>query len=138
MAIDQILCQLDGIKRTGPNQFLAKCPAHEDRTASLSIRETDDGRILLHDFAGCEASAVLRALGLKFSDLYPKPLAHHLPSVRRGYSARELLEVIGHEADVIWILLEQIPSDIFTRVGLDRLNTACERIAKARAHARGY
>ena len=40
---------------------MCRCPAHEDRTPSLSVRPGRT-RLLLHCFAGCEASAVLRAL----------------------------------------------------------------------------
>lgn len=49
----------------------AQCPAHEDRLPSLSLREGDDGRVLIHCFAGCESREVLRVLGLEFRDLYP-------------------------------------------------------------------
>jgi hypothetical protein len=38
------------------------CPAHEDRTPSLSVSETRDGRVLVHCFAGCSQSAVIDAL----------------------------------------------------------------------------
>jgi len=46
----------------------ARCPAHEDRRASLSIAEGKKG-ILLHCHAGCPTEAVLAALGMRFSDL---------------------------------------------------------------------
>jgi hypothetical protein len=49
---------------------MARCPAHEDRTASLSIGVGRDGQILLHDFGGCDTAKILRALGLRFSDLF--------------------------------------------------------------------
>ena len=32
---------------------MAHCPAHEDRSRSLSYRWTEGGRLLLHCFAGC-------------------------------------------------------------------------------------
>jgi len=41
---------------------LCRCPAHDDRTPSLSVR-VGDRRLLFHCFAGCEIRAVLRALG---------------------------------------------------------------------------
>jgi hypothetical protein len=34
--------------------WVAKCPCHDDRTASLSITEGEDDRLLMHCFAGCE------------------------------------------------------------------------------------
>ena len=49
--------------RTGDGGWLACCPAHEDSTPSLSIREGDDGA-LVHCFAGCQTSAVLARLNL--------------------------------------------------------------------------
>lgn len=51
--------QLGG--RWGPNGGLCRCPAHDDRTPSLSIRPGRT-RLLLHCFAGCDASAILSAL----------------------------------------------------------------------------
>ena len=40
---------------------MARCPAHRDRTPSLSISERD-GRILVHCHAGCSQEAVIQAL----------------------------------------------------------------------------
>jgi hypothetical protein len=57
-------------KRCG-NGWVAKCPAHDDRHASLSIAEGDDGRVLLCCHAGCRPDEVLRALGLTWRDLHP-------------------------------------------------------------------
>ncbi len=44
------------------NTAMCRCPAHSDRTASLSIRQGDRG-LLVTCFAGCEAEDVLRELG---------------------------------------------------------------------------
>ncbi len=49
--------------------WMARCPAHEDKTPSLSIRQVDEGRVLVHCFAGCTQSEViasLRSIGLWF------------------------------------------------------------------------
>lgn len=51
--------QLGG--RWGANGGMCRCPAHDDRTPSLSVRPGRT-RLLLHCFAGCDASAILRAL----------------------------------------------------------------------------
>jgi hypothetical protein len=40
---------------------LCRCPAHEDRTPSLSLRQGDRG-ILVHCFAGCDPDIILREL----------------------------------------------------------------------------
>ncbi|MGX8705172.1 MAG: hypothetical protein ACSW8J_01205, partial [bacterium] len=53
-------------------EYLCKCPAHDDRTASLCIGTGADGRILVKCQAGCDTRDVVKAMGLKMSDLYPK------------------------------------------------------------------
>jgi hypothetical protein len=57
-------------KRSGSG-WIAKCPAHDDRTPSLSIDEGADGRALLKCHAGCSNTAVLDSLGMKPRDLFP-------------------------------------------------------------------
>ena len=71
MDIDQLLQLLDGVRKSG-SKYLAKCPAHADRSPSLSIAEGDDGRILLHCFAGCTAVEIADSMGLELKDLFPK------------------------------------------------------------------
>jgi hypothetical protein len=41
-------------KRTSDGQWEAKCPYHDDHTASLSIGTGSDGSTLVHCHAGCE------------------------------------------------------------------------------------
>jgi hypothetical protein len=50
--------------------WVARCPAHEDHRASLSLTAGDDGRVLLHCHAGCPVDAIVSALGLTTSDLF--------------------------------------------------------------------
>ncbi len=45
----------------------ARCPAHDDRNPSLSIRDGDAGALLLHCFTGCEYRDIRAALNLKLS-----------------------------------------------------------------------
>ena len=83
--LDNLLFHLDKVKRTGPSSYQASCPAHADRSPSLSVRELEDGRILLHCFAGCEAHEVLSAVGLEIHDLFPeRAIQHGKPERRRA------------------------------------------------------
>lgn len=50
---------------------MCRCPAHDDRRPSLSVR-AGRTRLLLHCFAGCTAAEVLRALG-RSGMLEPEP-----------------------------------------------------------------
>jgi KaiC/GvpD/RAD55 family RecA-like ATPase len=69
MTIGDFLKRLDGVKsqKTG---WIARCPAHDDRHASLSIKEVVDGRILLKDHAGCLTDEIVAARGLTLADLF--------------------------------------------------------------------
>ncbi len=135
MTVDAILSQCAMIRETGPGKFIARCPAHDDRSPSLAIRECNDGRVLLHCFAGCEVESVLTAIGLTFSELYPeKPGSDisHKP-VRQRFDARQVLATLDHELLVASIIgadfLEQKEIDEET---WDRLGTAVHRINTAR------
>ncbi len=67
--IENLLAKLPGAKKAGKG-WLARCPAHDDRKASLSIAQGNDGKALLKCHAGCDTSAILSASGLKLSDLF--------------------------------------------------------------------
>ncbi|MGB3327406.1 MAG: AAA family ATPase, partial [Thermomicrobiales bacterium] len=67
--IERVLTRLEGVKRAGPG-WMALCPAHDDRTPSLSITEGDDGRVLVKCFTGCEVSDIVAAIGLEQRDLF--------------------------------------------------------------------
>ena len=58
---------------TGKGRWQARCPAHADRSPSLSIREGRDGRVLVHCFAGCTPTQILAALRLAPRDLFAGP-----------------------------------------------------------------
>lgn len=68
--LQDFLSHLEGVIGQG-NQYSARCPAHDDKRASLSVSTGRDGRILLHCHAGCAVTDILDALGLKESDLFP-------------------------------------------------------------------
>jgi hypothetical protein len=57
------------VRYLGQARVQAQCPAHDDRTPSLSITEAD-GKVLLHCHAGCEIEDVLAAIGLEKGDLF--------------------------------------------------------------------
>lgn len=72
MAVETLLGRLDCVRKTSRAQWVARCPAHDDRAPSLSISESAEGRVLVHCFGGCSALAVLEAVGLGFTDLFPE------------------------------------------------------------------
>jgi len=66
--VELVLSKLPDVKRNG-NGWMARCPAHDDGRASLSVAVGDDGRALVHCHAGCTTEAVVAALGLTLADL---------------------------------------------------------------------
>ncbi|MCO5107132.1 MAG: hypothetical protein M9907_08625 [Burkholderiaceae bacterium] len=72
MSVEALVPHLKRVRRVGRNRLVACCPAHPDRGPSLSVAEGDDGRILIHCFAGCAPLAVLEAVGLDFAALFPE------------------------------------------------------------------
>jgi hypothetical protein len=65
MNAETIARELGGV-RSGAG-WVMRCPAHDDHKPSLSLSDTDDGRILVKCFAKCDARDViakLRARGL--------------------------------------------------------------------------
>ncbi len=66
----------DALHRCGSKQSgkMWSCPAHDDRTPSLSVTAAD-GRARVHCFAGCDDEDVLHELGLTVPDLFDEPLS---------------------------------------------------------------
>jgi len=109
MSAGILLSRLEGVRRTGPDRWLARCPAHEDQNPSLSIRETSDGTILIHDFAGCCPSDILAAVGLSLADLFPGESKYEYRKGKKpSFNARDLLELVRHELAVLIVWLAKI------------------------------
>jgi hypothetical protein len=91
-AATKLLSKLGGVKKS-KSGWSARCPAHEDRQASLSVAEGDAGRVLLHCHAGCSTKAIVDVLGLEERDLFdtdatrpatPKKSSSSKPATKAG------------------------------------------------------
>jgi hypothetical protein len=128
MAIETLLSKLDKVKRTGQGRWMACCPSHTDRNASLSLRELDDGKILLRCFAECSVGDVLDSLGLKIEALFPDRPSDGRPE-RRPFPAADVLRAIAVEVQ----LVAMVAGDISKGVAIngktkDRVFLAMQRI----------
>lgn len=102
MCAERLLSRLERVRKTGSGRWLACCPAHDDKSPSLSIRELEDGRILLHDFgAGCSAHEIVSAAGLTLSDLFPDRPQLHTKGERRPFPAVDVLRAVAYEALIV-------------------------------------
>jgi hypothetical protein len=66
--VDLVLGKLEGARQHG-GYWMARCPAHDDRQASLSVKRGTEQPVILHCHAGCELDAILDGLGLTRADI---------------------------------------------------------------------
>jgi len=139
--VENLLQKLEKVKgRNG--SWTARCPAHDDKGPSLAIREADDGRILLHCFAGCQTESVLGAVGMDMTDLFPPeekrreyPMAGK-PSMKPAFFASDLMRIIGFEALVVQIVAFDIANGKpLSKETQDRMLVAYQRIDEAMRYA---
>jgi hypothetical protein len=74
------VARLEGARRSGPG-WIARCPAHDDRTPSLSVVRGADGRTLLYCHAGCTTDAILAAMGFSWTDVFADEPCRARPKV---------------------------------------------------------
>jgi 5S rRNA maturation endonuclease (ribonuclease M5) len=87
-------------RRVGAN-YMARCPAHEDKNPSLSIAEKN-GKILLHCHAGCSSEAVCAAMDLDVADLFTDSRKDSGPRIVETYlyddeEGNALFEVVRYD-----------------------------------------
>lgn len=104
MSAETLISRLTKIRQTGPNRWVASCPAHDDRGPSLSVTERD-GKLLLHCFAGCAAEDVLGAVGLRWTDVLPEREGESRP---QPIPAMQVLEAVTHEIMVAALLATEL------------------------------
>lgn len=128
-----LLSRLDAVRGTGRDQWLARCPGHDDGSPSLSVRELGDGRVLLHCFAGCEPGEVLGALNMRMGDLFPDNGRNHARPAPAGqrWNYRDLIRALHHEAVVVIICAnDMVHSGHLPEADRERVTQAAIRIAR--------
>lgn len=131
--IDKLLSRLEGVKRTGNGQWMAKCCAHDDRSPSLSIKDAGNGKILVNCLAGCSALDVLGAVGMDWNDVMPEKVISHQerPTRQRVYPS-DALRAIQFEARIVIATAFALNNgEKLPQTDLDRLKLSMERINTA-------
>jgi hypothetical protein len=136
MKVD-LISRLSKARSTGRGTWVACCPAHEDKSPSMTVRECDDGRWLIHCFAGCEPLAILDAIGMGFDDLFPEPIERGVP-LRRPFPAADVLECLSMESKVVLVVGRRSTEGLpITEADMARLAVALGRIEEGRSLANG-
>lgn len=132
MSLQTLLNRLNKVKKTTNKNWVACCPAHEDKSPSLSIREVDDGRILIHCFAGCPAETILNSLELTFSDLHPERLnGDNFRPLKRIFNAHTGLTILQIESSIVLETAKAIKrKETLSDESINRLNQCIERIER--------
>src|SRR5262249_47919606 len=118
MTLEAFLSRLDGV-RGGGEWYLARCPAHDDREASLGLRQGDRG-LILKCHAGCTAEAIVTAMGLRLRDLFGDDQAVNPRSPGGGYSipSRTPATVQPGLTLAQYAAAKQLPVDFLRALGL--------------------
>lgn len=137
--IGVLLARLEGVRVTGRG-YSARCPAHKDRSASLSLAVGRDGRALVRCFAGCDVLAVVQAVGLELADLFPERITDNSPEGRAaqreawrqaGWAAA--LNVLARESLIVFLAARMLSKgEPLVPDDMARLQAAMERIEGAR------
>lgn len=67
--LDLVLGKLDAVRPQPGGRYMARCPAHDDGNASLSVGRGTEQPVVLHCHAGCDTADVLAAIGLGTTDI---------------------------------------------------------------------
>lgn len=127
-SIESLLARLQKVKRTGTSKWMARCPSHSDRTASLALSELPGDRILLHCFAECDVGEILDAIGLTVNDLFLSRMPDAKPEAR-PFPATDVLRAVAMEAQVIAIAAADIVRGVVLDAKTkDRVFLATQRI----------
>jgi hypothetical protein len=137
--VENLISRLEVVKgRNGA--WTARCPAHEDKSPSLAVREGEDGRVLLHCFGGCSTADVLGAIGMDMSDLFPASDKRRevvsKPGMKPAFFASDLMRIIHFEALIVQIVAYDIAhGKLPTEETRERMLTAYQRIDEAVRYA---
>ena len=132
MSATTLLSLLEKVKPTGKGRWQARCPAHADKGPSLSVRETDEGVVLVKCFTGCSVHEVVQAVGLELSDLFPPRESGNAKGERRPFAAADALRAVGFEALVVCAASAALATgEPLSSVDHERLLQAGERIQSA-------
>lgn len=95
MKAEKLLERLEMVRKTGTGKWIARCPAHDDGTPSLSVTEIEGGnRLLIHCHGGCGALDVLQKIGLDWSALYPDDQESYRPLWRSNTEQKAIDDMI--------------------------------------------
>jgi len=133
--LQNLLSRLNRVSDRGRGKYAAACPGpvheHGDRHPSLSVREVDDGVVLLKCWAGCSIYDIADAVGIKVRDLFPNGHAdrRRYDDSRHAWNDRDLLYLIRRELCVILTTYARvIDGQPLSSADMERVHLTIERL----------
>ena len=113
--VQKLLSRLNGVKQLPSGSWQALCPAHDDHTPSLCVRQGDDGRALVKCHAGCSTPDVLHVLGLTVKDLFPQRKKTGLSISEQGFHIDRVYDYRDFSGTLCYQVVRLIPKDFRIR-----------------------
>jgi hypothetical protein len=110
-AVIDFLSRVERVHQSAPGRWRAMCPCHESRGRSqtMSVRETADGTVLIKCFAGCGALEIIKKVGMRPGDLFPKE--YRAPMTQRGparpnhwHARQDAMKTIMREVQLVGLI----------------------------------
>ena len=134
-AIDRVLACMPDARPSGPGRWRTWCRICGGNDTALSIGVGKNGGVLMRCFKSeCSIEAIVAALGLSVSDLFPDSTAGTAPMRRRGLlSATQAQNLLHDEAQLIALAGSNIAHGIeLSDTDRDRVLQAAGRVAYLR------
>lgn len=128
IALSDFLARLQGVEDKGGGQYMARCPCHDDKRASLAVK-LGEKKIVCECLAGCDYGDIIGALGLDWRDVIkPEYLKEYSGKPRPGKRRAGLAS--GKTAAAPAALpKEKKPADLEKlRVGGEYIHKATDRV----------
>lgn len=131
--LDNLLSRLTKVKKTGKDSFIACCPAHQDKSPSMTIREVEEGKLLIHCFAECSVENIIGAIGLDFADIMPDKVDDVIRKSRKiPFSPADVLACVKADAGYLYLIMCELDKgNIFTQDQILKAKKAAARIYSA-------
>lgn len=129
-----VLDKLKQCKEVRRDEWRALCPAHDDHTPSLAIKD-NNGVLLLKCWAGCSIDAICSALSIEKTALFDSDLAD-TPD-RPRLNLREVYTGLSHEFLILSLFFSDMAKGANNgelereRIAWERINYALTRLELA-------
>jgi hypothetical protein len=112
---EMVLPRLQNVRKSGTG-FMARCPAHDDGKASLSVTTGRDHPVVFHCHAGCTPDDILAKLGLSWEELSaPRERAEQAEWTPAG-PAVAVYDYVDEQGAVLFQVLRTAKKDFRQRV----------------------